>query len=83
MRSMPKGNRQIKVSPPGKLARGKVRKAISAIHVYPSSKGEWQVKQIGLMGVRKRFPSKDSAVAFAKHIAEPALLLKHGKSELQ
>jgi len=67
---MSKNLRSIKASPLGKLSRAGVKKAVSAVHVFPSSRGErWEVKEIGLIGLHRTFSSKSSALAFAKDFA--------------
>ena len=67
---MRKNLRSIKNSPLGKLSRAGIKKAVSAVHVFPSSRGEqWEVKEIGLVGLHRKFSSKTSALAFAKECA--------------
>lgn len=76
---MSKNLRILKPSPPGKLPRARVRKALSAIHVFPSSDGgHWEVKEIGRFGKHRKFISKKSAMKFAKDFA----LQKHSDTIL-
>ena len=67
---MIKNLRILKASPEGKLPRTKIRKALSAIHVFRSRSGDqWKVRGISPVGLQKTFPSKESAVAFANTMA--------------
>jgi hypothetical protein len=57
-------------SPHPKTFLRKARDAASAIHVFPgSSVGQWEVKEIGVKGLKSTFSSKAAAVVFAKQHA--------------
>jgi hypothetical protein len=63
--------RTLKPSPVGKLSRAGIKKAVFSVHVYPSERGDrWEVKEIGLSGVHKRFVSKETAMCFANDVAK-------------
>jgi hypothetical protein len=62
--------RVLKYSRVGKLSRAGVKKALSFIHVYPSKGSGWEVKEIGISGLHRRFASEGSAAVFARRVAQ-------------
>jgi len=65
----------------GKIARVKIRTAISGVHVTPIRRRGWAVRKIGAGRLMQEFPSKQDAVVFARTLGkqQKSKLIIHGR----